>query len=183
MATLHNVSLLKAQCGIIGMTHTTHLDPPSSALRVSDALFMSLETQSQQTKITLISGSPKQLRKQSEKSSFGLLGHLWLYICITGLRVKCPRNLKIYVKMTDALEFIPCSRVNSDSRLPSACRSPPEPAVRLPAHLTSSRVPILIERASFAPEHSSKRSTESPDSQTLPRLFPRIPRLGKTFST
>ncbi|PKI59586.1 hypothetical protein CRG98_019995 [Punica granatum] len=30
----------------------------------------------------------------------------------------------------------------------------------------------------LAPEHSSKRSTESPDSQTLSRFFPRIPRQG-----
>ncbi|PKI59743.1 hypothetical protein CRG98_019846 [Punica granatum] len=35
----------------------------------------------------------------------------------------------------------------------------------------------------LAPEHSSKRSTESPDSRTLPRLFPHIPRQGITFST
>ncbi|PKI57831.1 hypothetical protein CRG98_021777 [Punica granatum] len=33
------------------------------------------------------------------------------------------------------------------------------------------------------PECPSKDSTESPDSQTLPRLFPRIPRQGITFST
>ncbi|OWM77185.1 hypothetical protein CDL15_Pgr023451 [Punica granatum] len=78
MLTLHNASLLKAQCGIVGMNHTTHLDPSSSALRVSDALFISLEAQSQQTEITVISGSPKKLRKQSEKSSLGLLGHLRL---------------------------------------------------------------------------------------------------------
>ncbi|OWM87689.1 hypothetical protein CDL15_Pgr027293 [Punica granatum] len=72
MLTLHNASLLKAQCGIVGMNHTTHLDPSSSALRVSDALFISLEAQSRQTEITVISGSPKKLRKKSEKSSFGL---------------------------------------------------------------------------------------------------------------
>ncbi|OWM72547.1 hypothetical protein CDL15_Pgr005016 [Punica granatum] len=68
----------------IEMNHTTHLDPLSSALRVSDALFMSLEAQSRQIEITVISGLPKQLRKQSEKSSFGLLGHLRLHIGITG---------------------------------------------------------------------------------------------------
>ncbi|PKI48949.1 hypothetical protein CRG98_030647 [Punica granatum] len=43
MLTLHNASLLKAQCGIVGMNHTTHLDPSSSALRVLNALFISLE--------------------------------------------------------------------------------------------------------------------------------------------
>ncbi|PKI49912.1 hypothetical protein CRG98_029696 [Punica granatum] len=75
--------------------------PLEQALRVSDALSMSLGTQSQQTEITVISGSPKLLRKQSEKSNFGLLGHLRLNICITGLRVKGPRDLTIYVKMTD----------------------------------------------------------------------------------
>ncbi|PKI46264.1 hypothetical protein CRG98_033345 [Punica granatum] len=37
--------------------------------------------------------------------------------------------------------------------------------------------------STLAPEYSFKGSTESPDSQTLPRLFPHIPRLGKTFST
>ncbi|PKI49024.1 hypothetical protein CRG98_030611 [Punica granatum] len=43
--------------------------------------------------------------------------------------------------------------------------------------------PSLPERASFAPEHPSKHSTVSPDSRTLPRLFPRIPRLGKSLLT
>jgi hypothetical protein len=90
MLTLHNASLLKAQCGIVGMNHTTHLDPSSSALRVSDALFISLEAQSQQTEIAVISGSPKKLRKQSEKSSFGLLGHLRLHICIYRLKGQGP---------------------------------------------------------------------------------------------
>ncbi|OWM65588.1 hypothetical protein CDL15_Pgr002548 [Punica granatum] len=81
---------LNAQCGIVGMNHTTHLDPSSSALRVSDALFISLEAQSQQTEIAVISGSPKKLRKQSEKSSFGLLGHLRLHICIYRLKGQGP---------------------------------------------------------------------------------------------
>ncbi|PKI67603.1 hypothetical protein CRG98_012026 [Punica granatum] len=61
-------------------------------------------------------------------------------------------------------------------RLPCACA----PVVRLvspAARLPSSRAPILSECASFAPEHPSKRSTESSNSRTLPRLFPRIPRL------
>ncbi|PKI45183.1 hypothetical protein CRG98_034434 [Punica granatum] len=60
--------------------------PPDNALMVSDAFFMSLEVQSRQTEVTMISEAPKQLRKQTEKSSFGLLGHLRLRICITGLR-------------------------------------------------------------------------------------------------
>ncbi|OWM75262.1 hypothetical protein CDL15_Pgr023783 [Punica granatum] len=63
MLTLHNASLLKAQCGIVGRNHATHLDPSSSALRVSDALFISLEVQYRQTEITVISRSPKKLRK------------------------------------------------------------------------------------------------------------------------
>ncbi|PKI49917.1 hypothetical protein CRG98_029701 [Punica granatum] len=83
------------------MNHTTHLDLSRNTLRVSDALFMSLGAQSQQTEITMISGSPKQLRKQSEKSNFDLLGHLRLDICITGIRVKGPCDLTVYVKMTD----------------------------------------------------------------------------------
>ncbi|PKI48971.1 hypothetical protein CRG98_030638 [Punica granatum] len=78
----------KAQCGIVGMNHTTHLDFPNNA-KILDALFPSLEVQSQQTEITVISRAPKQLRKQSEKSSFGLLGHLRLHICITSLRFSC----------------------------------------------------------------------------------------------
>ncbi|OWM78269.1 hypothetical protein CDL15_Pgr015088 [Punica granatum] len=67
---------------------------------------------------------------------------------------------------------------------PSAARvcAPLAPA-RLTSRLTPSRAPILVERASFAPEHPSKRSTESPDSRTLPRLFPPIPRLGKSLLT
>ncbi|OWM68543.1 hypothetical protein CDL15_Pgr023508 [Punica granatum] len=71
----------------------------SIALKVSDILFKALEVQSRQTEITVISKAPKQLRKQSEKSSFGLLGRLRLHICITGLRVSCSRCLTIHVKM------------------------------------------------------------------------------------
>ncbi|OWM91082.1 hypothetical protein CDL15_Pgr005971 [Punica granatum] len=66
MLTLHNASLLKAQCGIFGMNHTTHLDSSSSALRVSDALFISLEAQSRQTDIT-------DLRIAIRRSSLGEL--------------------------------------------------------------------------------------------------------------
>ncbi|PKI71959.1 hypothetical protein CRG98_007642 [Punica granatum] len=83
------------------MNHTTHLDLPSFALKVLDTLFKSLEVRSRQIEITVISGTPKQLRKQSEKSSFDFLGRLRLHICVTGLRVDCPRCLTIYVKMTD----------------------------------------------------------------------------------
>ncbi|OWM76411.1 hypothetical protein CDL15_Pgr023954 [Punica granatum] len=85
-----SAAYLNAQCGIVGMNDTTHLDPSSSALRVSDALFISLEAQSRKTEITVISGSPKKLRKQSEKSSFGLLGHLRLHICIYRLKGQVP---------------------------------------------------------------------------------------------
>ncbi|PKI57115.1 hypothetical protein CRG98_022509 [Punica granatum] len=45
----------------------------------------------------------------------------------------------------------------------------------------SSRTPRALSSLNvhaLAPEHSSKRSTESPDSRTLPGLFPRIPRQG-----
>ncbi|PKI48595.1 hypothetical protein CRG98_031014 [Punica granatum] len=79
------------------MNHTTHLDPPNSTLRVSDALFMSLEAQPRQKEIIVISGSPKQLRKQYEKFRFGLVGHLRLHICITGLRIKCPH--RVYLRL------------------------------------------------------------------------------------
>ncbi|PKI56804.1 hypothetical protein CRG98_022762 [Punica granatum] len=101
MPTLYSASLPKAQYGIVGMNHTIHLDLPSSALKISDALFKSLEIQSRQTEITVIFGASKQLRKQYEKSSFGLLGRLQLHICITSLRVNCSRCLTIYVKMTN----------------------------------------------------------------------------------
>ncbi|PKI37355.1 hypothetical protein CRG98_042232 [Punica granatum] len=87
MPTLHSASLPKAQCVIVGINYTSNLDLPSNALKVSDVFFKSLEVQFRQTKITVISEAPKQLRKQYEKSSFGLLGHLRLHICITGLRV------------------------------------------------------------------------------------------------
>ncbi|PKI49848.1 hypothetical protein CRG98_029759 [Punica granatum] len=107
------------------MNHTTHLDLPNSALEVSDVLFKSLEIRSRQIDITVTSGTPKQLRKQSKKSSFNLLGCLRLHICITGIRVNNPRCQTIYVKMTDVryryeiccgfLHFgrRTCSRVNS----------------------------------------------------------------------
>ncbi|OWM72693.1 hypothetical protein CDL15_Pgr009150 [Punica granatum] len=90
MVSNSSVAYLNARCGIVGMNHTTHLDPSSSALRVSDALFISLEAQSQQTKITVISVSPKKLRKQYEKSRFGLLGHLRVHICIYRLKGQVP---------------------------------------------------------------------------------------------
>ncbi|PKI61771.1 hypothetical protein CRG98_017821 [Punica granatum] len=71
------------------------------------------------------------------------------------------------------------SRVNSASRVPIArpvrlprARVPPVHSSRTPHAPSSPNVHAL------APEHSSKRSTESPDSRTLPRLFPRIPRLA-----
>ncbi|OWM77174.1 hypothetical protein CDL15_Pgr026170 [Punica granatum] len=101
MPTLHSATQSKAQCGIVRLNYTTHLDLLSSALKVSDAFFKSLEVQSRQAEITVISRVPKQLRKQSEKFSFGLLGRLQLHICITGLRVNCSRSLTIHVKMTN----------------------------------------------------------------------------------
>ncbi|OWM76445.1 hypothetical protein CDL15_Pgr024653 [Punica granatum] len=199
MLTLHNASLLKAQCGIVGMNHTTHLDPSSSALRVSDALFISLEAQSQQTEIAVISGSPKKLRKQSEKSSFGLLGHLRLHICIYRLKGLVPTSFRAFrVKnrhsrvnsasraLASALAHVPrapracphaqpCAR--APARAPDASHAPPVHSSRTPRAPSSPKVHAL------ATEHSFKRSTESPDSRTLPRLFPRIPRLGKSLLT
>ncbi|PKI74516.1 hypothetical protein CRG98_005093 [Punica granatum] len=83
------------------------------------------------------------------------------------------------------------SRVNSASRAPARA---PEPALLVRLHACvparasyASRAPLVhssrTPRApsssnvhALAPEHSSKRSTESLDSRTLPRLFPRIPR-------
>ncbi|PKI63915.1 hypothetical protein CRG98_015696 [Punica granatum] len=43
MPNLHSASHSKAQCSIIGLNFTTHLGLPSSALKVSDALFKSLK--------------------------------------------------------------------------------------------------------------------------------------------
>ncbi|OWM74506.1 hypothetical protein CDL15_Pgr026341 [Punica granatum] len=63
---------------------------------------------------------------------------------------------------------------------------------RTPAPVTRARpcpTPALVSAhqrpctSTLAPEYPFKGSTESPDSQTLPRLFPRIPRLGKTLLT
>ncbi|PKI65000.1 hypothetical protein CRG98_014585 [Punica granatum] len=66
-------------------------------------------------------------------------------------------------------------------------RAPDRASEQPPAPMHASARPAvnlsLPERASFAPEPPSKRSTESPDSRTIPRLFPRIPRLGIKFST
>ncbi|PKI78466.1 hypothetical protein CRG98_001106 [Punica granatum] len=54
-------------------------------------------------------------------------------------------------------------------------RVPARPAVRT---ATRPRTPSSPNVHALAPEHLSKGSTESPDSRTLPRLFPRIPRQG-----
>ncbi|OWM71002.1 hypothetical protein CDL15_Pgr008084 [Punica granatum] len=62
-------------------------------------------------------------------------------------------------------------------RAPDASRAPLVHSSRTPRAPSSPNVHAL------APEHSSKRSTESPDSRTLLRLFPRIPRLGKSLLT
>ncbi|PKI69604.1 hypothetical protein CRG98_010017 [Punica granatum] len=168
------------------MNHTTHLDPPSSALRVSDAFFMSLEAQSRQTQITVVSGSPKQLRKQSEKSSFGLLGHLRLHICITGLRVKRPRNLTIYVKMTGVgcrykviLEDFGRnrhSRVNSASREPTAhSRAPRAPARTRPLLALRSRARSACLPTCPKPVHIRTCMPLHPN--ILPRIPPSHPTL------
>ncbi|PKI37055.1 hypothetical protein CRG98_042559 [Punica granatum] len=61
----------------------------------------------------------------------------------------------------------PSARTLARSSAPPVC-----PAC-LPAR---PRAPSSPNVHVLAPEHSSKRSTESPDSRTLPRLFPRIPR-------
>ncbi|PKI59706.1 hypothetical protein CRG98_019882 [Punica granatum] len=60
----------------------------------------------------------------------------------------------------------------------------PDPLLRLCMLVHAEpRAPSSPNVHAHAPEHPSKHSTESPDSRTLPRLFSRIPRLGKTFST
>ncbi|PKI48776.1 hypothetical protein CRG98_030818 [Punica granatum] len=65
--------------------------------------------------------------------------------------------------------------------LPRTCAHSRTP--RAPARLTSSHAPILARTCILCTRAPSKRSTESPDSRTLPRLFPRIPRLGKSLLT
>ncbi|PKI48298.1 hypothetical protein CRG98_031307 [Punica granatum] len=187
MLTVHNASLLKAQCGIVGMNHTTHLDPSSSALRVSDALFISLEAQSRQTEITVISGSSKKLRKQSEKSSFGLLGHLRLHVCIYRLKGQVPRSLSAF-RVKNRHSWVnsarparhPCAPARStssvahprDCRVPDASRAPacaPDASRASPVHSSRTpRAPSSPNVHALASEHSSKRSSESPDSRTLP---------------
>ncbi|PKI49256.1 hypothetical protein CRG98_030365 [Punica granatum] len=72
---------------------------------------------------------------------------------------------------------VPAHAPRAPARAPNASRAPPVHSSRTPRAPSSPNVHAL------APEHSSKRSTESPDSRTLPRLFPRIPRQGITFLT
>ncbi|PKI48885.1 hypothetical protein CRG98_030733 [Punica granatum] len=124
MPTLHSASLLKAQCGIVGMNHTTHLDPSSSALRVSDALFIFLEAPSWQTEIVVIFGSPKKLRKQYEKSSFSLLGHLRLHICSYRLKSQVSTLISSF-RVKIVLSGEQCTR---SSPLPRARVRPQVPA-------------------------------------------------------
>ncbi|PKI70276.1 hypothetical protein CRG98_009353 [Punica granatum] len=76
-----------------------------------------------------------------------------------------------------ALKFIPCSRVNSDS-----ARAPGIPAARLTPSITLGRAFQPPNAHPSIPERPFKCSTESFDSQTLPRLFPRIPRQGIDYS-
>ncbi|PKI38256.1 hypothetical protein CRG98_041355 [Punica granatum] len=56
----------------------------------------------------------------------------------------------------------------------------PLPCLCAPAHVLL-RAPATTNVATLAPECPFKGSTESPDSRTLPQLFPRIPRLGNTW--
>ncbi|PKI58220.1 hypothetical protein CRG98_021391 [Punica granatum] len=142
MPTLHSASQSKAQCGIFRLNYTTHLGLPMSALKVFDALFKSFEVQSRQTEITMISGAPKLLRKQSEKSSFGLLGRLQLHICITDLRVGS------------------CTWVNSAPVTSSRVQMLGDARARLPAHTflrprshssVTVRVPALVTVRTPAP--------------------------------
>ncbi|PKI60644.1 hypothetical protein CRG98_018962 [Punica granatum] len=69
------------------MESQTRLGPQNNAFSVSKALFQSFGARSQRTEITAISGSSKQLRRHSEKSGFGLLGRLRLYIGWVDLRL------------------------------------------------------------------------------------------------
>ncbi|PKI63902.1 hypothetical protein CRG98_015683 [Punica granatum] len=84
------------------------------------------------------------------------------------LRARCPSartpERQTLVRASDA----PARTLARSSALPvcPAC---------LPA---GPRAPSSPNVHALAPEHPSKRSAESPDSRTLPRLFPRIPRLG-----
>ncbi|PKI40029.1 hypothetical protein CRG98_039599 [Punica granatum] len=81
-----------------------------------------------------------------------------------------------------------CSRICA---LVNACPSARHHATkRLPAHPKPPRTPdtvtarlVVYSKPSRVHYRPSKGSTESPDSLTLPRLFPRIPRLGQIFST
>ncbi|PKI38802.1 hypothetical protein CRG98_040807 [Punica granatum] len=77
----------KAQCEILRRNSTIHLGPQNNVFRVSSALFQTFGVSSQRTEIAAISGSSKQLRNHSEKSSFGLLGRLRLHIGNIGLLV------------------------------------------------------------------------------------------------
>ncbi|PKI55027.1 hypothetical protein CRG98_024573 [Punica granatum] len=62
---------------------------------------------------------------------------------------------------------------------PLPARLPTSPHTR--AHLAA--CPTRVNVHALPPERPFEDSTESPHSQTLPRLFPCIPRLGRTFSS
>ncbi|PKI59083.1 hypothetical protein CRG98_020538 [Punica granatum] len=72
----------------------------------------------------------------------------------------------------------PCVRMPR-ARQPRVCS--PRAPTRLPYTLQRP-LPLVStsKHPSKHPERPSKDSTESPDSQTLPQLFPRIPRQGNS---
>ncbi|PKI70300.1 hypothetical protein CRG98_009292 [Punica granatum] len=98
-----------------------------------------------------------------------------LALFINGLPERQKSISAIRVKIV-TLRWTVRTRAHASARCALA-RAPPVHSSRTPRALSSPNVHAL------APEHSSKRSTESPDSQTLPRLFPRIPMQGIILST
>ncbi|PKI58256.1 hypothetical protein CRG98_021338 [Punica granatum] len=199
---------------------TTDAREKKSLLTVYDP--KSLEIHFRQTKIAVISGLPEQLRKQYEKSRFGLLGRLRLHICYTGLRCTCHCSrvqtfgdararpfsshhsctLRPWAPDIPSLHAHPiahmsqtldCTSSSSACAHLHACTHSSAPA-RLLAHLfrrlspSPARARLVAhpsspERVARAPKHPLRDSTKSLDSQTLPRLFPRIPMLGITLLT
>ncbi|PKI68262.1 hypothetical protein CRG98_011342 [Punica granatum] len=89
--------------------------------------------------------------------------------------VRVPAARALVAACPSTARSLSCARLRpAQSRVP-ACA--PHARARPAARLACLNVHAL------APEHPSEDFIESPDSQTLPRLFPRILRLGITFST
>ncbi|PKI42791.1 hypothetical protein CRG98_036807 [Punica granatum] len=150
----------------------------SIALKVSDILFKALEVQSRQTEITVISKAPKQLRKQSEKSSFGLLGRLRLHICITGLRslsygFRCILGFEVHPVLSGEQWQSSQPRVRTLLRaLAAAHRRPPTCASRCSARHAAPRARCHVPNVLLHALPHVRRLQHVPcRASSIPKLF------------